>query len=648
MTQKNRQPWRCARTVGATAVALVPLLTLCGCATVVVRKVPAATEYVHWTDDMQREADSIHGIRFYLPRPFLNVFESFPIRTDIYFAQGVVSPDGKFIRLTSITPLNQPPTSLAVNVPAESLMFPAPSLQLPGFQGKPGDGTAAATPEIKTPVAVGEKPQAPPAAPTPLPPSSPTPKTGVNTQGSTNNNGAFAYQPLRGNFDLLYLPDFDEQYAVDGYAGLGNANFQVNLGQGWSLQGFNSLTDNSEINKRIFDLIDTSAQLAKTAASAELGQLLPLVQQAAKNVTPGGVAALQGNPQTLPTDIRGTAVTLRVIVLHYAARGLYPVIKPHELQERIADSRTTYCGLDMFKVFPKVEWFSDYDKNSLLRSQQAVEPQGGHFTVPRYPYQYISFNTFDYLGIEVIAPSAEAFKARYPGTGTDNENGAARAGEILNLLKELQSLYGTAPAPAPTPAPVPPTTTAPGDQKILADINALKEPNASPTPYALNQARFEKPDTVSAELVVAGAHPPLSEKDARDALLKDINALPSVKAAGKKIVALHFYNLPDDLDTLQKFYADLKKLAYPPSGKPGDARIEYSVTDGWISLATPAQGKSPTAHLTLNVTRVAQLSDVSPADLEKSFTEQAAELLSHYNFTPPFTIGSVTVKSDKP
>jgi hypothetical protein len=78
-----------------------------GCASVSVRKVPTPTQYNTWTDAQQREADSIDGLRFYMPRPFINVFESFPVRTDVYLAQGEVSPDGKYVLIRQISDLEK-------------------------------------------------------------------------------------------------------------------------------------------------------------------------------------------------------------------------------------------------------------------------------------------------------------------------------------------------------------------------------------------------------------------------------------------------------------------------------------------------------------------------------------------------------------
>src|SRR5262245_11213413 len=75
-----------------------------GCASVSVRKVPSPSQYENWNDDLQKQADAMECVRFYLPRPWVNVFESFPIATDLYLASGTVSPDGRYVLVSHIVP----------------------------------------------------------------------------------------------------------------------------------------------------------------------------------------------------------------------------------------------------------------------------------------------------------------------------------------------------------------------------------------------------------------------------------------------------------------------------------------------------------------------------------------------------------------
>jgi len=625
-------------------VSILAAAVAAGCATVTVRKVPTPTQYTHWTDDMQAQADSILGIRFYLPRPFVSVFESFPIRTDIYWANGYVSQDGKYVYLTSISGTDSFAKSLNVAIPTTSVSFPkTPAVNA---QGQPGG--AGSNPSLTVPV-TANPPAAPPTPVSPLPADSPAPKTGQNQKASTNNNSVFAYQPLRGNFDLVYMPDFEEQYAVDSYAGLGNANFQVNLGQGWSLQGFNSLEDNSEINKRIFDVIDFSIQTAKTAASAELGQLLPAVQSAAKAAQAGQTLLAQGAPGA-PATAQGTQVTLKIVVLHYAAKGLYPVIKPRELQERVAESQTVYGVLDLFKLFPRLEWSSNFDKNSLARAQQAIQPQEAHFTTPRYPYEYISFNTFQYVSLEVVSPSEQPFKTKYPGTGTDNEAGSARTSEIIGLIKDLQGILPTAnpidkPVPAPqvpasqVPAPQVPASQLTTDQKTQMSTAILKIrlPDTGSNYYSLAAPDYGKFPTVSAALKINGGHPDTTEADALPALQKAV--IDAAAQQSIQVTSLAFSNKPD-LTKLQAFYGDLKdptKVGYPkfdPSVKPIPDMLV--IDDAWLETETTKNVTTGTLTVKLKLQGTTKPTP-SDSDLQQAILGEAQPLLDK-QFSPSIKI----------
>lgn len=277
--------------------------------------------------------------------------------------------------------------------------------------------------------------------------------TGINKRRVTNDNAAFAYQPLRGNFDIVYMPDFEEQYAVYSWAGLGNAEFEINLGQGWSLQGFNSLTDNSELNKRIFDLMDTSMKLAKAAGSAALG--IPPVPG-----LPPGVTDLI-RPQAgkeMADGIPGTPVSLKIVVVHYAAKVLYPVIKPRELQERmvttIKASGAFNMFLDMFRSSPLWIGSNDYDPSAIQRAQQAIENETGKYTVPRYPYQFVSFNTFRYMAIEVIKTDTQPFDILYDKTGTKGDPGDRQAADMRsNIIALIDRMLNPQQRNESTPGP---------------------------------------------------------------------------------------------------------------------------------------------------------------------------------------------------
>jgi len=490
-----------------TSIAAILCTLAAGCASVTVKKVPSPTQYETWSDDDQRMADQMEGVRFYLPRPFVNVFESFPIATDVYIASGVASADGKYVYISSITPMSTRSditladggvsTKVVANVPTAFLLHPrdparagrptpntndplaetrsdAPDGKTPGVPDilKPiADATGAGSPAKKAAeraevaakraeAAAIRAERASGMASTGSNDASAS-KTGQSTRKVTNNNGAFAYLPMRGNMDLVYLPDFDEQYVVTSKSNLGNAEFQMNLGQGWSLQGFDSFTDNSELTKRVFDVIDTAITAAKTG----LSMVFP----------PAGAAdalgALRSDTFLTPDEINraivqpGTPVTLKIVVVHYAAKGLYPVIKPRELKSLAPSSLL----IDLFAKGGTTPSF--LDEPTINAAMDNFDTMQRRFTVPIYPYQYISFNTFRFMAIEVLTPSGLPFGNLYDKTGTTGDAGDRQAADLAELINRLIGNAANPPPPAPT------TTDPCSKAAVSAALKALGNEN---------------------------------------------------------------------------------------------------------------------------------------------------------------------------
>ncbi len=493
------------RPASAAALSLSALALAAGlasCAKVTVRKVPTPTQYVGLDKDetnaLQKKADAMEGVRFYLPRPFVSVFESFPIGTDIYIAHGTVSPDGEYVYINSITPLT---TRVDVTRPAAAsqvVSFPPVPRGNIFRPTAPANGGPTRSDGVRPQSESGAKPDA---APTSIDerikkledllaasearataadkaqkdaektldevrdiaagasdekkedgaagrdsgstsaPGAGT--TGRNSRTVTNSNGAFAYTPLRGNFDIVYLPDFEEQYVVSSQANLGNASFQMNMGQGWSLQGFNSISDNTELNKRIFALIDKASELASLAADAGLAALFP----------PAGVASAASGlirPQSeqaveLP---KGTPVSLKIVVVQYAAKGLYPVIKPRELK----GTPQSQLFIDLYASRDAAGRLLAFNAEAIDRAIDHYDQLQRRFTVPVYPYQYVSFNTFRYVAIEALTPAGSDYGDLYDKTGTAGDPGDRQVADLADLIRELlEQNGGLSPLPGGNP-----------------------------------------------------------------------------------------------------------------------------------------------------------------------------------------------------
>jgi len=134
------------------------------------------------------------------------------------------------------------------------------------------------------------------------------------------------------HFDLMYLPDFDEQYAVQLDPGLGEATLNLGLENGWLVESSTVTLDNKELGKFIFQQIDRFTSLAADFAKVYQG-LIPVpasledVAKSASMVAPGEKWVL-----------------LKITYSIEALPGVYPLLKPAEAKTP-ASGDTTYLQL---------------------------------------------------------------------------------------------------------------------------------------------------------------------------------------------------------------------------------------------------------------------------------------------------------------
>ncbi|MDO9074131.1 MAG: hypothetical protein Q7U73_12790 [Rubrivivax sp.] len=177
----------------------------------------------------------------------------------------------------------------------------------------------------------------------------------------TNTTSLFPPTLGRRFFDVVWMPDFDEKYVVQGTPGLGNANIGVTMTQGWGLYGLDARIDNSAIVKPLLDFYSTGFDALSKLASSKIfpaGQL-----------STGGP---QGDLETaqLPP---GARVTVKVTRVQVVAPGLYPILKPNEKAEA-----TDPSGTDMVKRH-----------------------------LPLRPYTNIAFNTYEVVVVEATKPAGD-------------------------------------------------------------------------------------------------------------------------------------------------------------------------------------------------------------------------------------------------
>jgi hypothetical protein len=519
-----------ATSAACTLTALSLLLS--ACATVTVKKVPTPTQYLEWTDAKQAEADAMEGLRFYLPRPYINVFESFPISTDIYFAEGTVSADGRFVVLDTIRSIDelnhekesseaaserigarpskemklnagaavplplvvtQNPSSEQLEVaPPRNVIAPYQSLSLPEIidavdklpdfmkgpleellkkaAGGVGEGIGENIGEeiakkaaelLKERLAAMFPGKSKEADKKEAQGDAEKPKSGINARAVTNDPNAFSYQPLRGNYDLLYLPDFEEQYVASSTSDGGNADMKLSLGQSWSLQGFNSVADNSEITKRVYSAVDAAVALAKNALVPEAAVAENATSKASmfefmpKGILPN-IRALN-EEEIKAFQASASKITLRIVVVHYAAKGLYPVLKPREVAGGVTKPDDHFKSTAEFEAGTRLS--TNLASPGNLRWERCVtdceivDDADSDHTIPVFPYQVVSFNTFQYMFIEALSPELSPDKSLYDKTGTTGEPGDRQTTDLSDRIKGggIPVVVEPKKEPAPTP-----------------------------------------------------------------------------------------------------------------------------------------------------------------------------------------------------
>ena len=331
---------------------------------------------------MKVKSDDAEGIPFYLPRPYVTVFEPFVIGSSAYLVGGQLSPDGQYLLIDNVKLDSAGHFKLekgeSMAVPSRLVRRAVTPSQQPKLDGTQGKEEA---PESTTPK---------PGASTPKNGESTTSKGNADDKTNSpgepvtsvgqfnisvlNSNASFAVTPGRRFFDITWLPDFDEKYVVQGTPGLGNSNIAVTLGQGWSLQGLDAKLDNSAIVKPLLDFyktsIDALAQLAK-------GKILPA----------GAIATdgTQGAPE-ISRDLAGTRLSIKVTVVQVAAPGIYPILKPSE----IAKAEEVRKALEVPKA----------NAPGLANASR--------LHLPIHPFTNVAYNTYEVLVVEAAKPSGDS------------------------------------------------------------------------------------------------------------------------------------------------------------------------------------------------------------------------------------------------
>lgn len=303
------------------------------------------------------------GLRYYMPRPYVSVHEPFIVASEVYLAAGEMSPDSRHVLLTEVPQgLNDLVNQKLIRGDQRMGALRIDASQISAAPLAPEGRPHSAT--------IDQKDDAPPsAAPAASAASSPVLRPGMGHFKAVNDNSAYAVTPLPRYFNIVWLPDFDEQYAVKVSQGLGSSGVLLGLGQGWSLQSLDATVDNSALAKPLLDFYAGTIGALQKVATAKIEAPLALLSGG----SPHSAAVKPG--KSAQTYAGGTPVTLKVTKVRIAAPGLYPILKPAELASAAAQ-------------------VGDVDSKRIL--------------LPKPPFTNIAFNTYDAIVIEAASPRGDS------------------------------------------------------------------------------------------------------------------------------------------------------------------------------------------------------------------------------------------------
>jgi hypothetical protein len=261
-------------------LAAIPLLLTVACASIVVRKVPKDGD------------DTITGFRYYLPRPYVAVTTEFPYDSDDFYGSGNLSEDGLLITVDAVTAkrLDAPVVS------STEALHAVPSTGLSGDTGTSATATAATASDGGTD---GGKSSAGAA-------DGGSSGDGGATQASFGGTSNGLVVIPNSPFDIIYMPDFEQQYAIDIQGRFSDSELKVALSNGWMLESVDENLQNGAFGQFLMNQAGKALDVLRGAASLAAG--LPS----------GG------------TSLSGASVALHIRQVHYVVPGVYPVLKPSE------------------------------------------------------------------------------------------------------------------------------------------------------------------------------------------------------------------------------------------------------------------------------------------------------------------------------
>jgi hypothetical protein len=366
--------------IGAIGVSCL----VSACAGLDYLKVPTPTQYSNWTDNDQKTADAMKGVRYYLPRPFLHLKQSTPVaqRTALVSFRYDNAQKAYVLEVPQDNPTwvrKIAPTKISITQALAATMAGKP-LATSKNGGEQVQSTKAGAGEDGKSDESAKGDSAQKTGPDTSPPASPPPSDLHARTGFINDTDPITR--LGDRMDVVYLPDFEEQFVIKQKFGLGKADIETRLRNGWAAEVFAQKVDNSNLIPYVVD------QLTKTsdAAAGIFTTWLPVASGLPPGAKPPSLPQLQsskaGEPdQQAAKNFLGDILIFKLAEVKIAQPGLYPILKPREIRQWLKFSGVV-SGSDPEASF-----------DAFLRQSQVPWIRPDMAFIPCPPFTMIGFNT---------------------------------------------------------------------------------------------------------------------------------------------------------------------------------------------------------------------------------------------------------------
>lgn len=223
-----------------------------------------------------------------------------------------------------------------------------------------------------------------PGAEAPAPPSTLKASTGFINQSDP-------VTALSAKMDVVYLPDFEEQYVIRPRLGLGKADIETCLRNGWAAEVFSQNVDNSQVIPYVIKQVEQASQVAAGIATT----WIPMAMDLPPGTAPATLLELMGiqpgvaRPQAgaveeatkLAEKVLGDMLLFKIAEVRVAQPGIYPILKPREIKQwlrydGVIEGPDAQARFEEFLMQARLPW---------VRADMAF--------VPCPPFTVVGFNT---------------------------------------------------------------------------------------------------------------------------------------------------------------------------------------------------------------------------------------------------------------